>query len=192
MSEAEFRDDLEKSLVILSRHTRSEVIGFRAPDFSIDATSRWAFSVMAELGIRYDSSANPIRGRRYGSRDALICPTEIATPSGIVTEFAIATWVLSGVRIPVGGGGYFRLLPYSLTAMGIRNLNRNGVPAVFYLHPWEIDPDQPIPTGVSLGRRWKHRVNLRHTETKLRRLLQEFRWQPLRRGLPPGNVEVGG
>jgi len=188
LGEAGFREDLSKSLEILSKVVRSETIGFRAPDFSIDANSRWAFSVMAELGIRYDSSVYPIPWKRSAIGNAIHCPTEITTPAGVVTEFPIATWEVAGMRIPIGGGGYFRLYPYSLTAMGIRNLNRKAIPAVFYLHPWEIDPDQPVYPGVSWHRRWRHRVNLRKTETKLRRLLEEFRFQPLCRGLDPGKV----
>jgi hypothetical protein len=110
-------------------------------------------------------------------------PYDINTNSGVIREFPIAACDVGPVRIPLGGGGYFRFYPYSVTAKGIRKLNRQGIPAVFYLHPWELDPDQPSPDASSWRQRWKHRLNLRRTESRLQRLLKEFRFQPLYKGL---------
>jgi polysaccharide deacetylase family protein (PEP-CTERM system associated) len=145
--------------------------------------TEWAYSILSEAGIRYDSSVYPLKRRRCGIPDAPLTPYDVDTPSGVVREFPIATLDMGRFRIPVGGGGYFRLFPYSVTSMAVKRLNRKGIPAVFYLHPWELDPDQPVPRGVLWRQRWKHRVNLKHTEHKFRRLCEEFAFQPLCQGL---------
>lgn len=178
-----FKRDLSRGLEVINALTESAVIGYRAPSFTMTRATEWAYSILSEAGIRYDSSVYPLKRRRCGIPDAPLVPYDVDTSSGVIREFPIATLEVGWLRIPVGGGGYFRLFPYSVTSMAIKRLNRKGIPAVFYLHPWELDPDQPIPAGVSWGQRWKHRVNLKCTEYKLRRLCEEFAFQPLCMGL---------
>jgi polysaccharide deacetylase family protein (PEP-CTERM system associated) len=178
-----FREDLSRGLEIVSSITGSEILGYRAPSFTVTRDTEWAYSILSKAGIRYDSSVYPLKRKRCGIPDAPLIPYDIDTPSGVIREFPIATLEVGGLRFPMGGGGYFRLFPYSVTSMAIKRLNRKGIPAVFYLHPWELDPDQPVPAGVPWRQQWKHRVNLKQTEHKFRRLCEEFAFQPLYMGL---------
>jgi polysaccharide deacetylase family protein (PEP-CTERM system associated) len=185
-SPAEFRDDLRRSRAALSAATDAPVYGYRAPSFSITPRSLWAFDVIREEGFLYDASVFPIRHDRYGLPSA---PRHIHTlerESGTLLECPGSTVRVAGVNLPVAGGGYFRLLPYAWSRWGIARLNRReGRPAIFYLHPWEIDPDQPRLPG-SLVSRLRHYSNLHKTESRLRRLMSEFRFAPLGQvlGLP--------
>jgi polysaccharide deacetylase family protein (PEP-CTERM system associated) len=178
-----FRQDLQKSINLLNAITGSSVLGYRAPSFSITSECQWVFTILVEAGLKYDSSVYPLRRHRGGIPNTPNHPYQIDTSIGPIQEFPLSTLDIGLKRIPVGGGGFFRLYPYWLTAMGIRQLNRQGIPAVVYLHPWEFDPEQPYPEGSSWRQRWKHRVNLRRTEPRFRRLLQEFQFQPLYKGL---------
>jgi polysaccharide deacetylase family protein (PEP-CTERM system associated) len=178
-----FREDLGRALALLGGAISSAVIGYRAPSFTITAQTTWAYPILAEMGFRYDSSVFPIRRKCYGIPDAPMCPYDVETPITRIREFPLATWEVMGFRVPVGGGGYFRLYPYWLTAAGVRHLNHRGYPAVMYIHPWELDPEQPIPPGSTWRSRCKHRINLKSTERKLRRLCEEFQFRPLRVGL---------
>ncbi len=178
-----FKQDLLRGLELVSAITGSEIIGYRAPSFTVTRDTEWVYSLLSEAGIRYDSSVYPLKRRRCGIPDAPLVPYDVDTPSGSVREFPIATLEIGGFRFPVGGGGYFRLFPYWVTSKAIKTLNRKGIPAVFYLHPWELDPDQPVPAGVPWRHRWKHRVNMKRTEYKFRRLCEEFEFQPLYRGM---------
>ncbi len=178
-----FKKDLLRGLELVSSVTGTDILGYRAPSFTVTRDTEWVYSILSEVGIRYDSSVYPLKRRRCGIPDAPLTPYDVDTPTGSVREFPIATLEIGGFRFPVGGGGYFRLFPYWVTSRAIKTLNRKGMPAVFYLHPWELDPDQPVPTGVPWRQRWKHRVNMKHTENKFRRLCDEFEFQPLCQGL---------
>jgi polysaccharide deacetylase family protein (PEP-CTERM system associated) len=145
----------------------------------------WALDVLIEEGYRYDSSIFPIRHDRYGVPGSPRHPYEIDRPAGRIVEAPPSTVAIGGMTLPVAGGGYFRLLPYRWTERGIARLNRReGKPAVFYLHPWEIDPDQPRFRADWLGR-FRHYRNLHATEGRLRRLLGAFRFGPMRDVLAP-------
>lgn len=148
--------------------------GYRAPTFSITRQTAWALDVVIAAGFRYDASIFPIRHDRYGVPDAPIAPFWAVAPSGArVLEFPPLTLDCAGLRIPVGGGGYLRLLPGALMRRCIAARVRLGQPAMVYVHPWELDPDQPrLPAGRLA--QWRHRVNLRKTAAKLERLLQTF------------------
>lgn len=178
-----FQEDLLRGLEVLAPVMQDKVLGYRAPSFTLTSQTRWVYSILAKAGIRYDSSVYPLRRRRCGIPDAPMVPHDVDTSFGSIREFPIATGAILGRRIPIGGGGYFRLYPYWVTASMIRRLNRQGIPAVFYIHPWEFDPDQPVPLGAAWNQRWKHRINLKNTEKKFRRLLNDFQFQPLFKGL---------
>jgi polysaccharide deacetylase family protein (PEP-CTERM system associated) len=150
------------------------LVGYRAPSYSITNASLWALDVLVEEGYVYDSSVYPIRHDRYGIPDWPRHLARVDRASGHIWELPGSTVRLAGVNLPIGGGGYFRLLPYFWTGRGIEHLNTvERQPAVFYLHPWEIDPGQPrIPSGRLTALR--HYGNLEKTEARLRRLLREF------------------
>lgn len=178
-----FRREVRDSVAALQAATGTKVLGFRAPDFSIREDSFWAFPILAEEGIVYDSSIYPIAGPRYGVRSAFRGPWRIRCPAGgELIELPLTTVEWRGRRAPVAGGGYFRLLPYVLTRAAIRHVNRAGLPANAYFHPYELDTEE-IPTS-------KHRIPLKlrlsqhlfrgRVESRLRRLLRDFRWVPAR------------
>lgn len=180
-----FREDIQRSLALLRECGCDQVIGHRAPYFSITRESLWALPILAELGLRYDSSIFPISNYRYGIPDAEPWPHRIENDNGSIFEFPISTWRVAHRRVPVAGGAYFRLLPYFVTRHGITAINATGQPAVFYLHPWEIDPDHPrisLPRRVALT----HYTNLRAMEGRLRRLLDDFRFAPMREVIDVG------
>ncbi len=171
----EFAEDARRSRELLEEITGVEVRGYRAASFSIDSRTIWAFDLLAEAGYRYSSSVYPIHHDHYGWPEAPRLPFR-PSPTGVL-EIPIATIRLFGANRPCGGGGYFRLFPYALSCHGVRRFNRrDGAPAVFYLHGWELDADQPIPPGVGVYARLRHRLNLRRMEGRLQRLLADFRW----------------
>ena len=179
-SPEEFRNETRRSKQLLEDLTSRAVIGYRAASFSITRRSLWALDVLIDAGFQYDSSIFPIRHDRYGIPDAAAEPGRIKAPSGrTLIEFPMSAASFCGVRVPVSGGGYFRLLPYWVTRTGLRQINRkHGRPYVFYLHPWELDPGQPrIQAG--LLSRFRHYTNLEHCEARLRRLLSDFAFAPL-------------
>ncbi len=180
-SPEEFRKDVRRAKKLLEDVTGSPVDGYRAPSFSIVKSSLWALDILAEEGFQYDSSIFPIRHDRYGIPDAHRFPHQWqATNGNGLAEFPISTSRVWGVNVPVGGGGYFRLLPYALTRWAIQRLNNvEQRPAVVYIHPWELDPAQPRVPGPLVGR-FRHYVNLHTTESKLHRLLDGFSFQGLR------------
>lgn len=184
-SPAVFREELRRSIGVLEDLCQSPVIGHRAPFFSITTASLWALDVLAEEGIRYDSSVFPTRNPRYGIVGAPRWPYRVATASGDLREFPISTWEVAGRRLPMAGGAYFRIWPYALTSKAFREINREGRAAVFYLHPWEVDPDHP---RIDLPRRIRltHYVNLDATAGRLKRLLQEFAFAPMQEVLDVG------
>ena len=174
-----FRTEITRAVNFLRDTTGGEVIGHRAPYFSITKDSLWALDILGEIGIKYDSSIFPVLNYRYGIPDAPKLPYEIENGEARMKEFPISTWQLFGKNLPIAGGAYFRIFPYNLTKYAFRDINRQGNPFVFYLHPWEIDPQHPripLPRRVALT----HYFNLGATEKRLRRLLKDFKFAPMR------------
>lgn len=183
-----FRDDVSRAKKMLEDASGSPVAGYRAPSFSITDRSLWALDVLVEEGYRYDASIFPIRHDRYGIPDSPRQPYLLTRGAGTLAEVPGSTIRLGSTNLPVAGGGYFRILPYWWTRWGIARLNANeGQPAVFYLHPWEIDPAQPRIAASAVSR-FRHYRNLHKTESRLRALMREFRFgsvQQLLERTPP-------
>lgn len=170
-----FRESVRRSKAVLENQAQQDVIGYRAPSFSILPGSEWALDILLEEGHEYDSSLFPITRRGYGYANGRRAPHWIDRPSGRLAEIPPTTVRRLGVNLPSAGGAYFRVFPYQWTALGLRDAERQGYPATFYLHPWEVDPDQPRMT-VPLQPRLRHYTGLRSTVPRLRRLLSEFRF----------------
>ena len=170
-----FADDARRSRELLEDISGVAVRGYRAASFSIDRRTPWAFDQLARAGYRYSSSVYPIRHDHYGWPEAPRLPFS-PSPAG-VPEIPVATVRLLGRNLPCGGGGYFRLLPYALSRWSLGRVNRrDGAPAVFYLHGWELDEGHPIPAGVRTSARLRHRINLGRMEARVERLLSDFHW----------------
>jgi polysaccharide deacetylase family protein (PEP-CTERM system associated) len=179
LSPSEFRDDVRRAKATLEAISGLPVLGYRAPSFSITKRSYWALDVLIEEGHVYDSSIYPIHHDRYGVPDAPRHCYPIRRASGTIWELPGSTVRHFGKNLPIGGGGYFRLLPYGWTRRGIRHVNTvEGKPVIFYLHPWEIDSEQPRLEASALSR-FRHYRNLAATEPRLRQLLAEFRFGPI-------------
>lgn len=169
-----FREETIRSKSILEDLVQRPVLGYRAASYSITDSSRWALDILIEAGFIYDSSIFPVRHDRYGIPDATEYPHTLETLSGdSIVEFPLSTASIFGVKLPVAGGGYFRLYPYSVTKAGLLQVNRSNYPFIFYLHPWEIDPEQPR-INTSLLSRFRHYNNLDKCEARLQRLLADF------------------
>jgi polysaccharide deacetylase family protein (PEP-CTERM system associated) len=181
-----FREETRSSKAMLEDTIGAPVVGYRAASYSITAKSLWALDILCDLGFKYDSSIFPIAHDRYGIPGASSRPGPIAAPNGArIVEFPLSTRAVLGVRVPVAGGGYFRLLPYWFTRWALAGVNRvDAIPFVFYLHPWEIDPDQPR-VRASLLSRFRHYNNLHKCEARLRNLLDDFRFSTMREVLQP-------
>lgn len=169
-----FRQETLRSKHLLEDQVQRPVEGYRAASYSITRDSLWALDILAEAGFAYDSSIFPVRHDRYGIPDAEKVPHRLTTPSGReIVEFPLSTVALLGYRLPIAGGGYFRLYPYELTRAGLRAVNRRDGAFIFYLHPWEFDPAQPrIPAGALS--RFRHYNNLDRCEARFVRLLDDF------------------
>lgn len=170
----EFRRDLEDSCKAIEDAAGVRPVAFRAPSFSITAQSLWALEILAEQGFSVDSSIFPTRHDRYGIPNARPDIHDLELTSGTLTEFPPTVSPLAGMRLPAGGGGYFRLYPYQLSKYLLGRLNQIDRPFMFYIHPWEVDPKQPRLAHGSRFSRFRHYVNLTTTEQKLRLLLKEF------------------
>jgi len=181
MTEGEFRSETEDAVKALSDATGAEIIGYRASNFSITGSNLWALDILAECGFRYDSSIHPFGGRRYGVAGFPRGPVRLKLPSGReIVEFPLPTAHVFGCVLPVAGGGYLRFWHYRLTKWAIGKLNRSNLPAVVYIHPWELDPEHPrVGRGVSPIRKWMHYYNLRSTEPKLKKLLKDFSFEKM-------------
>lgn len=169
-----FRQETLRAMRLLQDLTQSPVEGYRAASFSICRQSEWALDILHEAGFKYDSSIFPIRHDLYGMPGAPRAPYGIKTRRGKLVEFPMTTHRIMGWRMPVSGGGYFRLYPYCLTRYALRSVNkRDKSPFMFYLHPWEVDPEQPrIPAG--LFSRFRHYNNLSRCQDRLEKLLEDF------------------
>jgi polysaccharide deacetylase family protein (PEP-CTERM system associated) len=172
-SQEAFLADVRDAKRILEDIAGREVQGYRAPSFSIGKGNLWAFDCLLEAGYRYSSSVYPVRHDHYGMPDAPRFPFEVRP--GLM-EIPVTTSRMLNTNVPTGGGGYFRLFPYPVSKWLIRRVNRlDRKPAMFYFHPWEIDPDQPRVRADARAR-FRHYVNLHRNEAKLSRLLSDFRW----------------
>lgn len=176
LDRARFADDIARARGVLEDAGGTAITGYRAPSFSIDARTPWAYDVLAEHGYTYSSSVAPVVHDHYGWRNAprfAFCPLA-ASP---LVELPVTTAMLGGRRLAAGGGGFFRVLPYAFTRWAIRQVNgEERRPAMFYFHPWEIDPDQPRVPNAPLRSRLRHYTNLTRMADKLADLLREFSW----------------
>ena len=166
----EFRRDTVRAKECIEQAAGIAIQGYRAPSYSITSRSLWALEILVEAGFTYDSSIFPVHHDLYGIPGAPRAPFRIETPSGALVEYPISTFRWGGQNLPVGGGGYLRMLPLWYTRFGIRRLRQESVPLIVYLHPWEIDPAQPRITA-SLKSRLRHYTNLKHMEARLRSVL---------------------
>jgi polysaccharide deacetylase family protein (PEP-CTERM system associated) len=187
---AAFREDVRRSKNLLEDACGRPVVGYRAPSYSITPRSLWAIDILVEEGYRYDSSIFPIRHDRYGIPVSDRRPYRIDRPAGSLIEVPGSTTQVGMMNLPVAGGGYFRILPYWWTRWGIARVNaREQRPAVFYLHPWEIDPEQPRLHAGRMGR-FRHYRNLHTTEARLRKLLTDFRFNTMERIVSDARLQI--
>ena len=176
MDASAFADDLARTRAVLENTTGQRVTGYRAPSFSINARTPWAHAVLAEQGYAYSSSVAPIVHDHYGWREA---PRFAFLPvaGSKLLEIPVTTAEMRGRRMAAGGGGFFRMLPYGLSRWAIARANsREQQPAIFYFHPWEIDPDQPRQSQAPLRSRVRHYTNLSGMKAKLTRVIGDFAW----------------
>lgn len=175
-----FEEDARKSKEILEGITGEEVLGYRAPSFSIIPDCFWAYNVLSKLGIKYDSSIFPVKHLVYGVPNAPRFPFTINLDDGKkIMEFPLSTVRVFGHNLPVAGGGYLRLFPYAYTRWAIKKLNQQGRRAIIYFHPWEIDPHQP-KQKVRLTNRIRHYANLSLMESRIGQLLNDFQFSSIK------------
>jgi polysaccharide deacetylase family protein (PEP-CTERM system associated) len=170
----DFLADIGDAKVLLEDLTGQPVRGYRAPSFSVGPANAWAFDAIAQAGYRYSSSVYPIRHDHYGAPTSPRFAHEIVP--GLL-ELPVATVRMFNMNLPAGGGGYFRLLPYAVSRWSLQRIQQvDAQPAMFYFHPWEIDPAQPRIAGVSARTRFRHYLHLDRMQARLARLLEDFRW----------------
>ncbi|KMQ74627.1 XrtA system polysaccharide deacetylase [Marinobacter subterrani] len=186
-----FRDETRKSKQILEDITGEPITGYRAASYSITAQSRWALDILCEEGFTWDSSIFPVHHDRYGMPGTPHQPYRLEAPGGgTLIEFPLSTCPLGNYRLPIAGGGYFRLYPYWLSRWGLGKINRAGQPFIFYLHPWEIDTGQPRLEVKALSR-FRHYNNLDKCMGRLERLLGDFRFGSVSDVLSETNIPAG-
>jgi len=199
-----FMQDIRKTKQILEDIIGQPVIGYRAPTYSITQKTLWALEILAEEGYKYDSSIFPIKHDLYGIPNAPRFPFNVHTckRSNVLTckranvqtffEFPLTTLRILNINIPIAGGGYFRVFPYIFIKNALRHINlKEKQPFVFYLHPWELDPEQPRINHLPWRSRFRHYVNLRKTEGKFRKLLSDFRFSTVLKVLKQHNSKLG-
>ena len=175
-----FRADTQMAKAVIENAIGGPIYGYRAPNFSITDRSLWALDILAELGFQYDSSIFPVKHPNYGMPRVSRFPFRVQTASGTLVEFPLTTIAIGQQRSPMSGGAYLRLLPYSYIQWGLGYLNRvEGQPFCVYLHPWELDPEQPH-ISASFSARLRHRLGLRSTEKKFAKLLRRFTYTTMR------------
>ncbi len=171
-----FAEDIRKAREIIEDCSGQKVTGYRAPSFSIDQRTPWAFMELAEQGYVYSSSVAPVAHDHYGWPEAPRFAFR-PIPWADIVELPVTTAILGGRRVAAGGGGFFRVLPYAFSRWAIRQVNRREErPAVFYFHPWEVDPDQPRVPNAPMRSKLRHYTGLEQMAGKLRDLVHEFRW----------------
>lgn len=189
-SPEQFRSETRSAKALLEDLTGGPILGYRAATYSITRKSLWALDVLYEEGFSYDSSIVPARHDVYGIPDFEVAPHRLKTPAGYpLLEFPISVTPLFGMNIPVAGGGYFRLFPYVLSRWGLRAVNRSGRPAIFYLHPWEVDPQQPR-YALPWRSRFRHYNQLAAMQPRLRRLLRDFDFSTAAQVLTSGGFDL--
>jgi polysaccharide deacetylase family protein (PEP-CTERM system associated) len=180
-SREEFDNDIRSSKALLEDIGGQAVVGYRAPSFSIGHANLWALEALHEAGYKYSSSIYPIAHDHYGMPDAPRFAFYPNGPDGLL-EVPITTVKMAGRNLPAGGGGYFRLLPYALSRWMMEKVNReDGEPALFYFHPWEVDPGQPRPEGLGAKARFRHYINIDRMERRLEQLARDFKWDRMDR-----------
>lgn len=173
---AEFRDDARRSKLLLEDISGEEVIGYRAPGFSIDARTPWAHEILAEVGYQYSSSAHPIAHDHYGDANGSRTPFNPVAGSSFI-EAPVATAEVFGRRVSCAGGGWFRAMPYGLSKALIERARSSlDAPLIFYFHPWEVDPGQPRIASAPLKSKIRHYLNLSEMQSKIERLLTDYNW----------------
>jgi polysaccharide deacetylase family protein (PEP-CTERM system associated) len=195
-----YRQDIRRAKALLEDQIGAEVLGYRAPSYSITRQTDWAFDELLAAGFRYDSSIFPMQHDFYGIPDwprfsgyavkqekCWAASSNTFGGASFIREIPITTLRLWERNFPIAGGGYFRLLPYGVTRWGLRRINHlESQPFVFYLHPWEFDPEQPRMAGACAKSRFRHYLNLHKTEPRFRQLLHDFRFGRMRDALPQG------
>lgn len=175
----QFKADITRSKSLLEDIGGVEIKGYRAASYSIGAKNLWALKVLEQNGFVYSSSIYPIKHDLYGMPEAPRFAFRPNNPDGLL-EIPVTTILLGKKKLPCGGGGYFRLVPYSVYKWALSRVNRSDRQSgVFYFHPWEIDPDQPRQTGIGIKTRIRHYLNLGRMEKRLDRLLDDFRWSTM-------------
>ncbi len=178
-SQEEFAKDLEKSISIIENITKEKIKGYRGPGFSITEQSLWALKVVAEHGLKYDSTIFPAKRGHGGLRSAQQYPYLIEFERNIkLWEFPISTVKILGKNVPFSGGGYLRLLPYWFIREAIKKINRSGKPAIIYMHPREMDMEQPR-IRLPIDRKFKYYINLSSMEGKIKALISDFQFMPV-------------
>lgn len=184
LSSEAFSQDIQRAKALLEDLGGAPVLGYRAPSFSIGVGNLWAFDQLARAGYQYSSSIYPIQHDHYGMPDSPRFAYRVG--SGLL-EIPVTTLRVMNRNLPSSGGGYFRLLPYSLSRWMLRRVNQQDrEPAIFYFHPWEIDAGQPRIAGIDAKTRFRHYVNIGRTESRLQQLLQDFRWGRMDQIFLPG------
>jgi polysaccharide deacetylase family protein (PEP-CTERM system associated) len=182
---SQFREDIRRSKQILEDLIGRPVVGYRAPSFSITSQTEWAIKILIEEGYRYDSSIyNRFRKTQGSYKITSVGTYQLKTEAGTIWEISPSTINAWGFQLPVAGGGYFRLLPYAVSKMFLKNLEKQGSQLVIYLHPWELDPEQPRMDGPLLSQ-VRHYLNLGKTEQRLMWLLRDFSFAPMNEAVCP-------
>jgi polysaccharide deacetylase family protein (PEP-CTERM system associated) len=181
----QFREDVKRAKGVLEDITGEQVLGYRAPTYSITRKTLWALDVLHDLGFRYDSSIFPIKHDVYGFPEAPRFMFPFSCKNGndpaTIIEFPITTFRIFNYNLPISGGGYFRLYPYPVTRKLLRSINAGeGQPFIFYLHPWELDHEIPKVSGVGSRSMFRTYVNLHETEGRFQQLLRDFRFAPMK------------
>jgi len=180
-TKAAFEEDLVKSIEILENISGKKVIGYRAPTYSIIEDSFWAFDILIRHHLLYDSSIFPIMHDRYGVPNGERFPYTIEREDRqTIIEFPLSTLRLWKWNFPIAGGGYLRLFPYWFLKRSLQWINKQEQPGIIYLHPWELDPEQPRIHNIPAITRFRHYLNLHSTATKLRNLIRDFEFAPVR------------
>ena len=175
----QFRSDVYKAKNILEQQSGKEIKGYRAASYSIGASNLWALNVLQEMGFKYSSSIYPVKHDLYGMPEA---PRFMFEPLQNLDfkEIPITTVRMGTKNWPCGGGGFFRFYPYALSKWALNRVNQQEQkPAIFYFHPWEIDPNQPRQNGLSLKTKTRHYLNLDKMEARLNQLLTDFKWDTM-------------
>ena len=180
-SPSEFREQLVRSRDAIEQLSGHRIYGHRAPSYSFRKRTEWVIQILLESGFQYDSSVFPFGPRR----DPALCDSHLPClltdhGAGVLREYPLSVVEMAGIALPIAGGGYFRLLPYGVVQRGVRQLDRRGVRAIMYFHPWELDPDQPRIASASWLAKFRHYHQLDRMEEKLRRLLSDFRFGSIR------------